>query len=210
MSDSPSQTPAPGARRSDPGAFRSSPGAARNSDPGSPRPFKGWGTALARGLALVASFIVRASRLGFTEAKERSGKALHQFAQRPEQTRQRVYAFGSYSVIVAVTLAAQLFEPNALHAYVKIEPVALPEATVVFVRNDSKHTWKDVKVTLNDRYGYQRLDLPPEHYISLQIDRFAAYDENGKATYATKEMAPKKVAIDCDRGHYELDLEHPQ
>lgn len=185
---------------------------AQGSDPGgnrSPgrRPFQGWGKAIARALALAANALVRISRLGVHEAKERGGHALHQFAQRPQQTRQRVYAFGSYGLVLAVTLAAQLWEPNSLQAYVKIEPVALPEATVVFVRNDSSHTWKDVKVLLNDRFEYQRPDLPPTHYISLQVDRFASYDANGKASYAAKDLVPKKVSLECDRGHFVLDLE---
>jgi hypothetical protein len=179
----------------------------RKSTPGHRRLFQGWGTAVARGLALAANALVRISRLGFDEAKERGGHALHQFAQRPQQTRQRVYAFSSYGLILALTLAAQLWEPNSLQAYVKIEPVALPEATVIFVRNDSGHTWKDVKVLLNDRFEYQRPDLPPTHYISLQIDRFASYDANGKASYAAKDLVPKKVSIECDRGHFLLDLE---
>jgi hypothetical protein len=162
---------------------------------------------LASGLALAARTLVRLSRLGVSRAKQQGGEAITQFSQRPEHTRQRVYAFGSYAVVVALTLAVQLWEPNSLQAEVKIEPVPLPEATVVFVRNDSTKPWKDVKVTLNGRYGYQRLVVAPDSYISLPVDRFASYDEHGKATYAAKETVPRTLSIDCDRGHFELDLE---
>jgi len=171
------------------------------------KPVKGWGL-LARWLAMAGSGLVSLSRLGFSHAKERSGQALTQFAQRPEHTRQRVYAFGSYGAIIALTLAAQLWEPNSLQAYVKVEPVALPEATVIFVRNDSAKQWKDVRVTLNGRYKYERVDLPPTRYISLPVDRFASYDQNGKASFAAKETVPRLITVDCDRGHFELDVEH--
>jgi hypothetical protein len=162
---------------------------------------------VARAIAAAASWLLKLSRLGVAQARSRGEKALDTFAQQPIYTRQRVYAFGSYGAAAALTLAAQLWEPNSLQAYVKVEPVALPEATVIFVRNDSAKLWKDVKVTLNGRYNYQRMDLPPTRYIALPVDRFATFDANGKATYAAKETVPRLISVDCEQGHFELDLE---
>ncbi len=196
------KAPAPAPPRS------SSPGGLNPfiSDPGSRRPPGLWGRAAAL-LARLARLLVAVSRLGFSEAKTRGNQALGQFAARPEHTRLRVYAFGGYGILVAVTLLAQLWEPNSLQAYVKVEPVALPEATVIFVRNDSSKVWKEVRVLLNRRYEYQRGDLEPTRYISLPVDRFAVYDANGKATFAPKETVPRVITVECDRGRFELDLE---
>ena len=88
-----------------------------------------WGV-VARGLALAAGGLLRLSRIGVSEARVRGGRALQDFSQRPEQTRQRVYAFGCYGAVVLLTFAAQLWDPNSLQAHVRVEPVALPEATV--------------------------------------------------------------------------------
>jgi hypothetical protein len=174
------------------------------SAPGRPLAFR---HKVARSIGLFASRLVRLSRIGVSEAKLRGGKALTQFSQQPEFTRQRVYAFGSYGAIVALTLAAQLWEPNSLQAYVKVEPVALPEATVIFVRNDSNHDWQNVKVTLNGRYAYYRPEVPASRYISLPVDRFGIFDPNGKASYAAKETVPRLITVECNQGRFELDLE---
>jgi hypothetical protein len=175
--------------------------------PATSRPFKGWGAATARGLALFARVVIGLSRFGVSKAKERGGRALTEFNQRPEHTRWRSLAFASYGALVLGTFAVQLWEPNALFAYVLVQKVAMPESTVIFVRNDSKKTWKEVKLQLNGQYSYERNDLAPGQHVQLPVDRFGIYSPTGKVTYAPKELALRVLTIDCDRGHYEQELD---
>ena len=204
--DSPLELDLPPARNSSPGA----PLAGLTSGPGSrgerPRPADGLGAKVAHAVATLARLLVQLSRFGVSKARHHGGKAVSDFNERPEVTRWRAYGFGSYGALVALTFAAQLWEPNSLNAYIKVQPVALPESTVIFVRNDSKTTWKDVKLLLNGLYGYERNDLTPGSHVLLKVDRFAIYNPNGKATYAPKDLPLKTLVIDCDRGHFEQEL----
>lgn len=170
------------------------------------RPFRNSGQAVAHALAVAARWLVSASLFGFSRAKKHGGKAFNDFQQRPEHTRWRSYAFSIYGALVLTTFGVQLWEPNSLAAYVRVQRVALPDSTVIFVRNESKKPWKDVKLLLNGLYSYERNELTPSSHVQLPVDRFGIYDPTGKVTYAPKELVLKTLSIDCDRGHFEQEL----
>lgn len=171
-----------------------------------PRPFEGWGTAAARGLSAAASALIALTGKAFGEVRERGTSAYGEFQARPEHARYRAYAFGSYGLLVVVTLLAQLYSTNALGVYVRVQKVDLPNVTEVFIRNDSQKPWKNVKVTLNGIYGYQILELKPGAHILLPVTRFAVFDGSGHPTYPPRNVPAKELAIDCDSGHSETEL----
>src|SRR5207245_11147582 len=118
----------------------SSPAAAPASAP-QRRSAGGVGSAIARGLAASAGLLVQLTSKLFGEVQKRGGAAVADFRARPEHARWRAYALGSYGFLVAGTLAAQLYTTNPIEAYVKVQPVDLPNSTMVFVRNDSRKEW---------------------------------------------------------------------
>ncbi len=185
---------------------RSKPASLDSRPPAVTRPFRSSSQAVAHALAVAARWLVSASLFGFSKAKKHGGKALSDFHQRPEHTRWRSYAFSVYGALVLTTFAVQLWEPNSLAAYVRVQRVALPDSTVIFVRNESKKPWKDVKLLLNGLYTYERNELTPSSHVQLPVDRFGIYQPSGKVTYAPKELVLKTLSIDCDRGHYEQEL----
>jgi hypothetical protein len=158
-----------------------------------------------RGVSWTARTLLRGVGGAFGGIKKHGGQAARQFAKRPEHSRWRAYAFGCYGLIVAATLAAQLYTANALGAYVKVQPVVLPNATVIFVRNDSNRTWGHAKVILNDMYSYERSEVAPGGHLFVPVTKFALYD-NGRPTYAPKTVDLHKLRIECDRGTYETEL----
>ena len=180
--------------------------ATRASAPRPRRPFQGLGGALAKGLGIAASTLTQHTARFFGEAHKRSGAAYADFSARPEHARWRAYALGSYGLIVLGTLMGQLYSKNSLGAYVRVQPVDLPNATVLFVRNDSKKEWKHLKLTLNGIYGYETNQLGPGAHVLLPVNRFAIYDPQGKPVFAPKNIPLKQLEIDCDRGSYDLEL----
>jgi hypothetical protein len=141
----------------------------------------------------------------FGGIRRHGGEAARHFAKRPEHSRWRAYAFGCYGLVLAGTFAAQLYTSNSLGAYVKVQPVVLPNATVIFVRNDSSYRWVHARVTLNDAYTFEKSEVEPGGHLFVPVDKFAVYD-NGRATYAPKNLDPRKLRIDCDRGTYQTEL----
>ena len=113
---------------------------------------------------------------------------------------------GSYFLLLAATLGSQLYDQNPMGAYVRVQPVELPALTQIFVRNDSKKPWKDVKVTLNGIYGFEQQELQPGLYILLPVNKFALYDQLGKPTFAPKNIVPKTLTIDTADAHFETEL----
>ncbi len=170
------------------------------------RPFEGWGAAAASGLAAATGALVGLSGRLFGQVRDRSRSSVAGFRARPEHSRWRAYALGCYGAVVATTLAGQLYTDNTLRAYVRVQPVELPALTQIFVRNDSHHAWKKVKLTLNGIYTYEKDEVPPGLFILLPVNRFAVFDPLGRPTYAAKTVQPRLLSIDTSDAHYETEL----
>ncbi len=170
------------------------------------RPFEGWGAAAARGLGAMSEALVSVTARVFGELHSRSSTAFGDFRARPEHARYRAYAFGSYGLVLVATLISQLYTADPLHAYVRVQAVALPALTQIFVRNDSLHEWKRVKLTLNGIYGFEKNSLKPGEHVLLPINRFALFEASGKVTFAPKTAPPQQLHIECDRGQVDEDL----
>jgi hypothetical protein len=127
---------------------------------------------------------------------------------RTAHARWRGYALGCYGLIVAATLAGQLYSSNPLGVYVKLQRVDLPRSTLVFVRNDSSRPWKHVRIRLNGIYTYHRDEIGAGDNVPLDVDKmFAITDGMGKVLRRpTKDMPIESLTLDCDSGHYETEL----
>jgi hypothetical protein len=170
------------------------------------RPFEGWGTAFGNGLASATGALVRVTGKVFGGVRDTAGASVADFRARAEHSRWRIYALGSYGLVVATTFLGQLYTDNALGAYVRVQPVALPAMTQIFVRNDSRHVWNNVKLTLNGIYSYEQAQVQPGLFIMLPVNRFAVSDGHGRATYAPKNIAPKLLTIETSDQHFETEL----
>lgn len=166
------------------------------------RPKAGIGSAIGDGLAAATGALVSVTGKLFGEVRERAAD----FRARPEHSRWRAYAIGLYVLILAGTLIGQTYTSNALDAYVRVQPVELPNMTEIFVRNDGRRPWEGVKLTLNGIYTYEQAEVKPGAHILLPINRFAVYDQLGKPTFAPKNIAPKTLTIDAGEQHFETEL----
>jgi hypothetical protein len=113
-----------------------------------------------------------------------------------------------YGLIVAATLAGQLYSANPLGVYVKVQRVDLPVSTLVLVRNDSRFPWKHVRISLNGIYKHAHERIDPGESVPLDLDKaFAITDGAGRVLRRpAKNLAIEFFALDCDRGHYETEL----
>ena len=75
---------------------------------------RGLGAAIGGALAALTGALVGGTSKIFGEVANRGGTALAGFRARPEHSRWRAYALGSYGVLFAGTLAAQLWSANPL------------------------------------------------------------------------------------------------
>ncbi|MGZ6126397.1 MAG: hypothetical protein ACXWLR_15620 [Myxococcales bacterium] len=164
------------------------------------------GASVGSGLAAAASAPIRVTSRVFGKVASRGGSALKEFRARPEHSRWRAYALGSYGAIVAATLAGQLYTDNVLSAYVRVQRVELPAVTQIFVRNDSGKSWRDVRLTLNGIYEYRTEEVGAGGHLMLQVTKFAIRDPVGKPTYAPKSLEPKTLLVDAAAGHYETEF----
>src|SRR2546426_3882770 len=127
------------------------------------------GSAIANGLAAAAGGLIRITSRIFGSVASRGGTAWADFRARPEHSRWRAYALGSYGLIVAATLAGQLYTDNVLGAYVRVQRVDLPAMTQIFVRNDSGKPWRSVRLTLNGIYEYRTEEVGPGGHVMLTV-----------------------------------------
>ncbi len=201
----PQQKPSP-PQQQPPPAQKASPQQPQRSAPPRPRPSEGWGSSIANGLAAGTGALVRLTGKIFGEVRDRAGTSVAEFRARPEHSRWRAYALFGYGLIAAATFAGQLYTNHGINAYVRVQPVELPALTQIFVRNDSRQAWKNVRLTLNGIYTYNQNEVRPGLFILLPVNRFAVFDGSGKPTYAPKNIAPKMLAIDTADQHYETEL----
>ena len=165
-------------------------------------------SALARGLSAAAGALVRGTFRVFGHVKTRGATAAADFRARPEHSRWRAYALGCYGLIVAATLAGQLYSANPLGVYVKVQHVDIPVSTLIFVRNDSRLPWKHARIVVNGIYSHARDEIAAGESLPLDLDRaFAVHDGTGKILRRPPKNLPlQSLALDCDRGHYETEL----
>ena len=164
------------------------------------------GSAIANGLAAAAGGLIRITSRIFGSVASRGGTAWADFRARPEHSRWRAYALGSYGLIVAATLAGQLYTDNVLGAYVRVQRVDLPAMTQIFVRNDSGKPWRSVRLTLNGIYEYRTEEVGPGGHVMLTVNKFAIRDQIGKPTYAPRNLEPKTLLVDTLAGRYEAEF----
>lgn len=161
---------------------------------------------LARRLSVATRAVVsRTSRI-FGELREHGGQAVREFQARPEHSRWRAYALGSYGLIVVATLLFQFYDPNPLGAVVRVQRVEIPRSMYLFVRNSSRKPWKGVKLTLNGVYGYSQEVLPSGGNLMLPIDQFRVIDAAGVPSYAPQGLELRTLHLECDRGSFDSEL----
>jgi len=164
------------------------------------------GAAIGGALAAAAGALVRGTSRIFGQVASRSGSAIADFRARPEHSRWRAYALGSYGLVVAATLGAQLYTDNVLGAYVRVQKVDVPAMTQIFVRNDSPRRRQNVRLTLNGIYEYRTEQVEPGGHVMLPVNKFAIRGSSGKATYAPRNMDPKSLLVDTLAGRYEMEF----
>jgi len=174
--------------------------------PGKRRPFEGWGAAVGGALSAFAGALIQLTGRLYGHAREHGGAALTDFQARPEHSRWRAYAMGSYGVLVAATLVSQLYTENKLGAVVRVQRVEMPALTQIFVRNSSDEAWRGVRLTLNGIYVYETLQVLPGAFVLLPVERFAIFDIKGHATFPPKNLEPQSLTIDTREGHYQTEL----
>ena len=127
---------------------------------------------------------------------------------RTSHAQWRRYALGCYGLIVAVTLAGQLYSSNPLGVYVKVQRVEMPKSTLVLVRNESGRAWKHVRIRLNGIYTHRRDEIGPGDSLPLDVDKmFAITDRMGRVLRRpAKDLPIESLTLDCDSGHYETEL----
>jgi hypothetical protein len=165
------------------------------------------GASIGSGLAAAARALIRVTSKIFGNVKSRGGSAIADFRARPEHSRWRAYALGSYGVIVAATLVGQLYTDNVLSAYVRVQRVDLPAMTQIFVRNDSGKPWRGVRLVLNGIYDYRTDEVEAGGHVMLTVNKFAIRDpQGGKPTYAPRNIEPKSLVVDTAAGRYETEF----
>jgi hypothetical protein len=143
----------------------------------------------------------------FAPPKKRAGVAAPVRTRTPHASWRRS-ALYCYALIVAATLAGQLYSANPLGVYVKVQRVDLPVSTLVLVRNDSRFPWKHVRIRLNGLYTHKRDEIFPGESVPLDLDKaFAITDGAGRVLRRpAKNLPVESFSLDCDRGHYETEL----
>jgi hypothetical protein len=165
------------------------------------------GATVGSGLAAATRALIRVTSKIFGNVASRGGSAIAEFRARPEHSRWRAYALGSYGAIVAATLVGQLYTDNVLSAYVRVQRVDLPAMTQIFVRNDSGKSWHSVRLVLNGIYQYNTDEVASGGHVMLPVTKFAIRDlQGGKPTYAPRNIELKTLLVATADGRYEMEF----
>lgn len=121
--------------------------------------------------------------------------------------RMRAAIVGAWALLSVLTLWAACPSSgpaNALGAKVALlsrnEPGVLT-GTQVLVENDSRRIWKDVVLTLEGGWRYERKTVRPQDRIVVSIAQFSKDGERAPA-----ELEPKVITIECDEGRVTAPL----
>jgi hypothetical protein len=115
---------------------------------------------------------------------------------------------GTWAILSLVTLwaacPASEAPSNALGARVQLlsrsERGALM-GTQVYVENDSRRMWKDVVLTIDGGWRYERRTVRPADKLVVSITQFR---KDGRA--APADLEPRTLTIECDEGRITAPL----
>ena len=119
----------------------------------------------------------------------------------------RAAVIGTWALLSVVTLWAacpSTGPSNALGAkfqlLLRTEPGVLM-GTQVLVENDSSSVWRDVVVTLDGGWRYEKKTVRPQDKLVLSLSQFR---RDGAA--APPELEPRTISIDCSEGRISAPL----
>lgn len=121
--------------------------------------------------------------------------------------RMRAAVVGTWALLSVVTFWAvcpSSGPSNALGAKVEFlsrnEPGSIM-GTQVLVENDSRRIWKDVVLTLEGGWRYERKTVRPQDKVVVSITQF----KKGE-TPAPPEFEPRAITIECEEGRVTAPL----
>lgn len=119
----------------------------------------------------------------------------------------RAAVIGAWAFLSVVTLFAACPSSgptNSLGAEARLlsrnEPGMLL-GTQVLVRNDSRRIWKDVVLTLDGGWRYERKTLRPQDKLVVSITQFRK-----EGASAPAELEPRSITIECEEGRVTAPL----
>lgn len=153
------------------------------------------------------ALLAEAGRRLLDLVRSQAHKRIGDYQRQTNWTRWRLWVVVAYTLVAIPSLATLLPERNPLDAYLRIKKVDLHAARVdepffVFLRNDSQEPWKNVRVTLNRKYVYERVELKAGDAISIELDRFL---KNGapptaKDSRPPANVHPEQIVVSSDAG----------
>ncbi len=115
----------------------------------------------------------------------------------------RAAVLGSWALLSAFTFWATCPSSgpeNALGARVRVERVALM-GTQVGVENDSEELWKDVVLTLDGGWRYEKKTMRPHDKLVVGVTQFRNGGEPAPA-----DLTPRTLTVECDQGRVTASL----
>jgi hypothetical protein len=121
--------------------------------------------------------------------------------------RMRAAIVGTWALLSIATLwgaCPSSGAANALGAEAQLllrsEPGVLT-GTQVLVKNDSHRMWRDVVLTLDGGWRYERKTVRPQDKLVVSITQFSR-----DGTSAPPELEPRSIVIDCSEGRVTAPL----
>jgi hypothetical protein len=122
----------------------------------------------------------------------------------------RAAVVGSWALLSAVTLWAACPSSgpaNALGAKFQLllrsEPGVLM-GTQVLVENDSRRIWRDVVVTLDGGWSFERKTVRPQDRLVISITQFKK-----DGVTAPADLEPRAISLECSEGRVTAPLAAP-
>jgi hypothetical protein len=123
--------------------------------------------------------------------------------------RMRAAIVGTWAILSVLTVWAACppssTSRNALGAKVglvsKNDPGMLLKETQVFVENESGRMWRDVVLTLDGGWRYERKTVRPQDKVVVSVTHFRK-----DAAAAPADLEPKVITIECAEGRVTAPL----
>ena len=118
--------------------------------------------------------------------------------------RMRAAIIGVWTLLAVTTLwmACPSSGPaNSLGADVQVLRDSLVGGQQLLVRNESTDIWTDVKLTIDGGWRHEHKTMRPHDQLVLSMSQFKRGAEP-----APRDFKPRSLTIECDQGHFTIDL----
>jgi hypothetical protein len=135
--------------------------------------------------------------------REESARLVANYKKQSRYYKWRSYIIASYAVVAVGSILVAMPPLNGIKAHVRVTSDDLDGRPLIYVQNDAKDDWTDVRLIVNKEWTFEQERLPSGSSITVKLENFRHLGSIGADARPKSDLVPKHIKIKCRQGSFE-------